>query len=407
MPHNTVLLGPCLGLLRALPSDSIDAIVTDPPYGLGTKEPTPAQIEAYLRGASLDTGGDFMGKAWEIPTVETWRECLRVLKPGRHVCSFSGTRTWDIMLAGMEAAGFIREGSLGEPFGMPMLAWLHGQGFPKSLNISKAIDKMGKASTETLTRFQAALVAARVAKGLTRAQVSEQIVGTPSGAVWNWETGLRVPTGEHWNRLVEVLDLPAEMLGLRDEAEREVLHSRRGSTKTFDVGSTEAVGPRPDVTAPATEEAKKWEGWGTALKPAWEPIITLRKPGPLPEGLPPLLIPFLYCAKVTKSEADAGIDVRDHALGLSDLERNTHPTRKPVTLMEWLIKHVAAKDWVVLDPYCGSGSTLVAAAHLGRDFLGIEREAVYQKIAVKRTEAAVQRSMAGARNVFEMLMEDD
>lgn len=301
MPHNTVLHGPCLGVLQALPDDSIDTIVTDPPYGLGTKEPTPAQIEAYLRGASLNTGGDFMGKAWEIPTVETWRECLRVLKPGRHVCAFAGTRTWDIMLAGMEAAGFTREGCLGEPFGMPMLAWLHGQGFPKSLNISKAIGKM--------------------------------------------------------------------------------------------------AGP--------AEEVKKWEGWGTALKPAWEPIITLRKPGPLPEGLPPLLIPFLYCAKVTKSEADAGIDARDHALGRSDLERNTHPTRKPVTLMEWLIKHVAAKDWVVLDPYCGSGSTLVAAAHLGRDFLGIEREAVYQEIAVKRTEAAVQSSMAGARNVFEMLMMED
>jgi len=136
------------------------------------------------------------------------------------------TRTWDIMLAGLEAAGFVREGALGEPFGQPILSWMHGQGFPKSLNISKAIDKMG--------------------------------------------------------------------------------------------GSA--------------EDAKKWEGWGTALKPAWEPIIALRKPGTL-ATLPPLLIPFLYCAKVTRSEADAGIDKRLVALGMSTLERNTHPCLHPEALV--------------------------------------------------------------------------
>lgn len=331
-----VRLGLCLDVLRTLPDNSVDAIVTDPPYGLGTKEPTVAQIEAYLRGENLDVGGDFMGKTWEIPSVATWRQALRVLKPGRHVCAFAGTRTWDIMLAGMEAAGFTREGSLGEPFGSPVIAWMHGQGFPKSLNIAKAIDK--------------------------KLGLAPKVVAT--------ETRYNEPSG--------IVGLGRD----RQLIEREI---------------TEAVSP----------EAKKWQGWGTALKPAWEPIITLRKPGPLPQELPPLLIPFLYCAKVTKSEADAGIDKRLAALGLSDLERNTHPTRKPVTLMRWLIQHTALSGETVLDPFCGSGSTGVAAIDFGCDFLGIEMDKTYHRIAEARIKWAQETSMASARSAFEMIMEMD
>jgi hypothetical protein len=226
------------------------------------------------------------------------------------------------MLAGMEAAGFIREGSLGEPFGMPMLTWLHGMGFPKSLNVSKDLTK----------------------KGL-RCACGESSAPEVSGGPWPVCTTCGKPVV-------------------------------------------------PD-------------GLGTALKPAWEPIITLRKPGPMPEGLPPLLIPFLYCAKVTKSEADAGIDKRLVGLGLSDLERNTHPTRKPVALMKWLVRAAARSGDTVLDPFCGSGSTGVAVIGVGCNFLGIERDPAYHRIAEARIKQALDTSMAGARSSFEILMDMD
>jgi hypothetical protein len=90
LPINTILNGDCLELLKTLPDESVDAVCTDPPYGLGTREPTGEDIEKYLRGESLDTGGDFMGKEWEIPPVAVWRECFRVLKPGGHVAAFAG-----------------------------------------------------------------------------------------------------------------------------------------------------------------------------------------------------------------------------------------------------------------------------------------------------------------------------
>jgi site-specific DNA-methyltransferase (adenine-specific) len=94
---NQVINGHCLEVLQELPDDTFDAVVTDPPYGLGTKEPTVEQIVAYLQGADLDTGGDFMGAKWEIPSVPIWREVFRVLKPGGHVACFGGTRTWDLL----------------------------------------------------------------------------------------------------------------------------------------------------------------------------------------------------------------------------------------------------------------------------------------------------------------------
>lgn len=94
---NVILLGNCLDKLKELPDNSVDSVVTDPPYGLGIKDPTVDQIVEYLKGEHLDTGGDFMGRKWSIPPVDVWRECHRVLKPGGHLRCFAGTRTYDIM----------------------------------------------------------------------------------------------------------------------------------------------------------------------------------------------------------------------------------------------------------------------------------------------------------------------
>lgn len=272
MPSNTIILGDCAAVLAGLDADSVDAVITDPPYGLGTKEPTGEEIDQYLAGGSLDTGGDFMGKKWEIPPVAVWLECLRVLKPGGHLLAFAGTRTWDIMAAGIAAAGFSEEDTLASHFGTPMLAWIHSQGFPKSLDVAKAIDKMK---------------------------------GTDPGTV--------------------------------------------------------------------SDDAKKWQGWGTALKPAWEPVLVFRKPGGGPYDGPRLEVPFFYSAKVSQSEATRKGQIE-----------NTHPTRKPLALMTWLVEAATTKGQLVLDPYCGSGSTCVAATTTRRAYLGIEREPAYHAIAQAR-----------------------
>lgn len=275
-PFNEILLGDCTEVLKTFDDASIDAIVSDPPYGLGTREPTGEEIDKYLAGANLNTGGDFMGKEWEIPAVRVWVEGMRILKPGGILMAFAGTRTWDIMQAGIAAAGFVEHAGLKGKFKKSMLQWVHGQGFPKSLDISKAIDK---------------------AKGIER-----------SG---------------------------------------------------------------PD---PVSEEAKKWQGWGTALKPSWEPVLVFHKPGAEPiQFQEELRAPFHYCAKVSKAEATVDGEVE-----------NSHPTRKPLTLMSWLVKLAAPKGSLILDPYVGSGTTCVAATNEGRRFLGIERDPVFYEIAKKR-----------------------
>jgi len=173
-----------LDILPELQSNSVDSIVCDPPYELG-----------------------FMGKSWDSSgiaySVELWTQCLRVLKPGGHLLAFGGTRTWHRLAVAIEDAGFeIRDN----------IAWLYGSGFPKSHNISKAIDKLYGAEREIIGPYR--------------------------------------------------------------DAARKV----NGSASANSVG----LGAKPSIemfeTANATDEAKAWEGWGTALKPAHEPIVVARKP---------------------------------------------------------------------------------------------------------------------------------
>ena len=338
--------GDCLDVLRTIDSNTIDAIVTDPPYGLS-----------------------FMGKRWDydVPSVEIWTECLRVLKPGGHLLAFAGTRTQHRMAVRIEDAGFeIRD----------MIAWVYGSGFPKSLDVSKAIDK---------------------AAGAEREVVGQRVYG--DGHVQN-STKLAPPIG------------------------------------TFQRTQDERT-----ETAPATPEAQQWSGWGTALKPALEPITVARKPlagtvaatvlehgtgainvdgcrvgteatitvrngnsgahgrygkdnrvfsrknppGRWPANLihdgseePAELLGtaarFFYCAKASRSDRGDG---------------NGHPTVKPTELMRYLCRLVTPPGGTVLDPFMGSGSTGKAAALEGFHFLGIEREAQYLDTARARIRAVV------------------
>lgn len=126
--ENTILVGDCGKKLPTLPAECVSTIITDPPYGLGTKQPTPEAIERYLGGGTLDLGSDFMGMKWGFPTLKVWRECLRLLKPGGVVACFAGTRTVDLISAGLAAAGFESEGTL---------LWIRASGWPKSRNALK------------------------------------------------------------------------------------------------------------------------------------------------------------------------------------------------------------------------------------------------------------------------------
>lgn len=354
-------------MLNGLAADSIDAVVTDPPYGLS-----------------------FMGKKWDyyVPSVELWREVLRVLKPGGHVLSFGGTRTYHRMVVNIEDAGFeIRD----------QLQWVYGSGFPKSLDISKAIDKAAGAEREVIGKVERA---------------------GSDGA---------------------------------------------GSTVHQSGGDKSGVSL---ITAPATDLAKQWQGWGTALKPANEPIVLARKPligtvaenvekfgtGGLnidgsrigtsdklsgsrnpsantgniygvdkggtytqnPEGRWPANVlfdedaaarlgepsRFFYVAKASKRERNAGLEgfplnesgiKNGSGRGFSEsdpykkiLNQNHHPTVKPIKLMEYLIKLVTPPGGVVLDPFMGSGTTGIAAKNLGFGFVGIELSEEYFNIAQRR-----------------------
>lgn len=387
--HAKVFHGSNLDVLPTLADNSIDAIVTDPPYELG-----------------------FMGKSWDSSgiaySVELWSECMRVLKPGGHLLAFGGSRTWHRLAVAIEDAGFEMRDSI---------AWLYGSGFPKSMDISKAIDK---------------------AAGADREVIGDKI--SPDGIPY---------------------------------ASRRV----NGSGPSIGGNAYGEYGNGGNhITAPATPEAIKWQGWGTALKPAFEPVVVARKPfkgtvasnvlewgvgglnidgsrigraegdnssagnrtatfgtqdtqsggdgsggweqnsggrwpaniildpytAELLDGQQEEVSRFFYVAKASKRDRNEGLDhlevkrpdERTEAGMGSFAEkgvqpgRNFHPTVKPTSLMRYLIKLVTPPNGTVLDPFTGSGSTGKAAILEGFNFVGIELTEDYLPIIKGRLEHA-------------------
>lgn len=389
-------LGDCRDLLASLEAGSVDSVVCDPPYGLGKPPPIEDVLRSWLAGDVVEvSGGGFMGREWDafVPGPDIWREVYRVLKPGGHAVVFAGQRTVDVMGIALRLGGFeVRD----------LVGWQYWSGFPKSLDVSKAIDRAAGAEREVVTR-----VAGRV--GFDPA-------GQGGGG---WSAG-------------------------------EVC-----------------------ITAPATPEAQRWEGWGTALKPCIEPALLVRKsldgtvaetvlahgtgalnidgcryafgdaawPGPVGNehlrgqtltttrstrastsvSLPPCTMGFFdargrwpanvyACPKPSTRERERGCDglpvasageLVDRVEGSAGIKspsagagrkssgrRNIHPTVKPVRLLRWLVRLVTPPGGVVLDPFAGSGSCGVAAVLEGFDYLGAEMGEEYHRIAVARVKHA-------------------
>ena len=270
---HTIIHGDCLEELKKLDDNSVDAVITDPPYGLSNTKPKQVAdvLKAWVTGDTVSVPakrGGFMGADWDsfVPPPAVWEECMRVLKPGGHMAVFAGARTQDLMGLSIRLAGFEIRDALG---------WIYGSGFPKSMDIGKAIDK--RPGVHHHREFAAHLKEKREAAGLSRQDVSERVVGTRSGACWNWEHH-QFPKYEWWPALRDLLGLDEDRWGqIVAEADREVVGKYQSGLHTGPSG-VGGHGEGGAVTAPATSEAQRWDGWGTALKPAIEPIILARKP---------------------------------------------------------------------------------------------------------------------------------
>lgn len=332
--------GSCLDVLPTLPDNSVDSIVTDPPYELG-----------------------FMGKKWDSTGVafnsEVWLECLRVLKPGGHLLAFGGSRTWHRIAVAIEDAGFEVRDSI---------AWLYGSGFPKSLDISKAIDKVSDEAkqwqgwgTALKPAFEPVVVARKPLTGTVAANVLEwgtgglnidgTRIGTDGGtkkidpdkssASQNaFGTGLNGGT---------VADLnagrwPANVM--LDEFTAALVDEQSGVSKsqsgTFTITRSSGSWDRQDKGMFDAGRSSTFEGYGDSGGASR----------------------FFYVAKANKRDRNEGLDESG--------AKNFHPTVKPTDLMRQLVRLVTPPGGTVLDPFTGSGSTGKAAILEGFNFIGIE-----------------------------------
>jgi len=261
----SIIQGDVIEVLKDYLDESFTACFCDPPYGL-----------------------KFMGKEWDhgIPASPYWAEILRVLKPGAVLMAFSGTRTWHRLGVAIEDAGF-------ELFDTMM--WLHAQGMPKSHNIGKAIDKMAGRifSGQSIVQLKRRLIALFNASGKTHNTIDEECGFRACNYLTLPGEGKRpdpwiniLPSQEKWQQIKTVIgcdeDIGMELDELFYEAEREVVGQQTKARKTDSAFSLPTTGETEyrtwDITIPATDAAKIWDGYGTNLKPSFEPILLARKP---------------------------------------------------------------------------------------------------------------------------------
>ena len=413
--------GDCIESMRAMEPESVDAVVCDPPYGLGTEPDMAEVLTHWLAGDDYKhRGGGFMGKSWDsfVPGPAVWAEVLRVLKPGGHLLAFYGTRTYDLGVTAIRLVGFeIRD----------CLAWMYGSGFPKSLDVSKAIDKAAGAEREVVgTRTKAGMgsettfaqdawtqanrgpVELEITKPATAEAAEWQgwgtalkpsfepivmarkpLAGTVAGNVLEFGTGAlnvdgcRVDTGGE--TITAGLSDPANRSGIVGQAWQAASDKDRNQqAQRESLERANAMGRWP-ANVILDEEAARLldEQSGERQAGARPKDNNVGFGGVYTEGTTRAGVHrteriefdsggasrFFYCAKASGAERGEG---------------NTHPTVKPVALMQWLVRLVTPGGGLVLDPFAGSGSTGIAATREGFSFIGLEREAEYVAIARRR-----------------------
>lgn len=392
-----------MDVLKKYPNNHFDSCVCDPPYELG-----------------------FMGKKWDSTgiaySVEMWREVWRVLKPGAHLIAFGGSRTYHRLACAIEDAGFIIR---------DQIMWLYGSGFPKSLDVSKAIDKAAGAEREVVGKYELPDVGdGRRGKGWectnttapgifgVSGQCDITAPASPLAQQWKgWGTGLkpahepimvaRKPLeGTVINNVLKwgcgainihgcMIDtgVPWERKGLADDLRGGGFKENRG--KRIDLGprtsNTNGRWPANVIHDGSDEVLAEFAKQSRESKMHWpgnrKAAVHSSAPGIVGfagrrSGIPynPVCLfedktqeatasRFFYCAKASPGERG-----RD----------NHHPTVKPLALMCYLVRLVTPPGGVVLDPFMGSGSTLIAAAKEGFDSVGIDKEATYVQISRKR-----------------------
>ena len=403
--ETTLLLGDCLDKLKELDDNSIDSIVSDPPYGL-----------------------EFMGKKWDydVPSQEIWEECIRVLKPGGHLLSFAGSRTYHRMAVRIEDAGFeIRD----------QIMWIYGSGFPKSHNIGKSIDKMQGnqrqvVGTKGLHSFKGTTMRNHYGDyNKSFDEINKLDKGNSVGE--GWGTALkpahepivmaRKPiVGTVANNVLEYGVGGINIDGCRvsagnDYSNRNSYTDRETNSSTFQSGGQMKSDPNDGGRFPANiildEEAGKildeQSGISKSSPNKWEGDNDSPIYGKYEKGIRQSTFSdaggasrFFYCPKANKKDRNEGCDgLEDKGYSINQAHnsktleeryaltsKNNHPTVKPTDLMKYLIRLVTPKGGVVLDPFMGSGSTGKAAVLEGMNFIGIEREKEYFKIAQTRIE---------------------
>jgi site-specific DNA-methyltransferase (adenine-specific) len=380
----------CIEAMKAMPDNSVDSIVTDPPYELG-----------------------FMGKSWDASgiafNIEVWQEALRVIKPGGHLIAFSGSRTYHRMAVAIEDAGFqIRD----------QIMWVYGSGFPKSHNISKGIDKAAGAEREVIGEtIKGAQTESTGRYGAWGDGITPTAPATAAAQQWDgWGTALK-PAHEPIVLARKPLEgtvannvLTFGVGGLNIDGSRVVadgenfdnLKSRPiGKLNTRRNGETDEefdarVGESPEQLAALAKLKELGRFPANFIHDGSDEVNELL-------GEPAR---FFYCAKASKRDRNEGLDgfeaKRDHdgrkdgGVGgdnprnrTNNAKLNHHPTVKPTSLMQYLIRLVTPPNGIVLDPFMGSGSTGKACAYEGFDFVGIDQSGEYVAIAQARIDFAL------------------
>ena len=424
-----LLLGDSVDKLKELDDNSIDSIVTDPPYGLS-----------------------FMGKKWDydVPSQEIFEECLRVLKPGGYLLSFAGSRTYHRMAVRVEDAGFeIRD----------QIMWIYGSGFPKSMNIGKAMDKVQGNEREVVGKKGGKIDFSKTKKGDTsfyetawdNKDYVELEITKGNSPYEGWGTALkpahepivmaRKPLSEKTvvNNVLEWgtggINIDASRVGtttktnggkankennriaanggyVNDVSSQEHNYGRFPANIIFDEEAGKILDEQSGISKSTGGRSGNKEGVG-------QNGIYGQYSGEVKDGNPGLgdtggASRFFYCPKTSKKDRNEGLEnfegkqIGTYNAHSSDLEnyggsslgaasmsgnnkmpqpkQNFHPTVKPTDLMLYLIRLVTPTGGTTLDPFMGSGSTGKAAVRGGFDFIGIEREKEYMEIAEARIQ---------------------